>query len=101
MQIYLPIAELSMNLFFLIGVGGAGGTLGLATKVLRRSVERPATGQTLLAAFTATDEAGAAVSAIIAAGILPAAVEMMDRLSREAAEAAVHPGSSMAHRRLR
>ena len=46
--------------------------------------------QTLLAAFDSTDAAGAAVSAIIAAGILPAAIEMMDRLSIQAAEAAVH-----------
>ena len=38
-----------------------------------------------------TDAAGAAVSEIIAAGIIPAAVEMMDRLTIEAAEAAVHP----------
>src|SRR5438270_881026 len=38
------------------------------------------------------DDAGAAVSAIVAAGILPAAVEMMDDLSIEAAEAAVHCG---------
>ena len=48
--------------------------------------------RTLLAAFPTTDEAGAAVSAIIAAGVLPAAIEMMDALAIEAAEAAVHCG---------
>ena len=47
--------------------------------------------KTILAAFESTDAAGAAVSEIIAAGIIPAAVEMMDRLTIEAAEAAVHP----------
>ncbi|MGN6380527.1 MAG: FAD-linked oxidase C-terminal domain-containing protein, partial [Gaiellales bacterium] len=47
---------------------------------------------TLLAAYPSTDAAGGAVSAIIAAGILPAAVEMMDTLAIEAAEAAVHAG---------
>ena len=71
---------------------GSEGTLGIATKVILRIVRRPETVQTLLAAFHSTDEAGAAVSAIIAAGILPAAIEMMDRLSIEAAEAAVHAG---------
>jgi glycolate oxidase len=48
--------------------------------------------QTLLAAFPGVDEAGGAVSDIIAAGIVPAAAEIMDALSIEAAEAAVHAG---------
>ena len=48
--------------------------------------------RTLLAAFDSTDAAGAAVSAIIGARILPAAIEMMDRLTIEAAEAAVRAG---------
>ena len=47
--------------------------------------------QTLLAAFDTIDAGGAAVSAIIGAGIIPAAVEMMDSLAIHAAEAAVHP----------
>src|SRR5439155_22635819 len=42
--------------------------------------------------FGSTDEAGRAVSEIVAAQILPAAIEMMDRLTIEAAEAAVHAG---------
>jgi glycolate oxidase len=71
---------------------GSEGTLGIATKIILRIIKRPATIQTLLAAFNSTDDAGAAVSAIIAAGILPAAIEMMDRLSIQAAEAAVHAG---------
>jgi len=71
---------------------GSEGTLGIATEITLRIVKRPEAVQTLLAAFSSTDEAGAAVSDIIAAGILPAAIEMMDRLSRDAAEAAVHAG---------
>jgi glycolate oxidase len=48
--------------------------------------------ETLLAAFAHTDDAGEAVSAIIAAGIIPAAIEMMDALTIQAAEQAVHAG---------
>ena len=71
---------------------GSEGTLGIATKVTLRIVRRPEAVQTLLAAFHSTDDAGEAVSRIIAAGIVPAAVEMMDNLSIQAAEAAVHAG---------
>jgi glycolate oxidase len=71
---------------------GSEGTLGVCTRVTVRLIPRPQAVRTLLAGFASTDEAGAAVSAIIAAGIVPAAVEMMDALSIEAAEAAVHPG---------
>ncbi len=71
---------------------GAEGTLGIATEVTLRIIRRAEAIQTLLAAFGSPDEAGAAVSAIIAEGILPAAIEMMDRLAIEAAEAAVHAG---------
>jgi glycolate oxidase len=48
--------------------------------------------RTLLAGFDSTDSAGAAVSDIVAAGIQPAAMEMMDRLTIDAAERAVAPG---------
>ena len=48
--------------------------------------------RTLLAAFRSTDDAGAAVSAVIGAGVVPAAIEMMDALAIEAAEAAVQCG---------
>lgn len=70
---------------------GSEGTLGIATKITLRIVRRPECVRTILAAFPSTDAAGAAVSGIIAAGIMPSAVEMMDELSIEAAEAAVHP----------
>ena len=69
---------------------GSEGTLGVATKIILRIVKRPECVQTLLAAFPSTNEAGAAVSDIIAAGMLPAAIEMMDNLAIQAAEAAVH-----------
>ena len=69
---------------------GSEGTLGIATKIILRIVKRPECVQTLLAAFPSTNEAGAAVSGIIAAGMLPAAIEMMDNLAIQAAEAAVH-----------
>ncbi|HEY3735123.1 MAG TPA: FAD-linked oxidase C-terminal domain-containing protein [Streptosporangiaceae bacterium] len=68
---------------------GSEGTLGIATKIAVRLTRIPAAVTTLLAAFGTTGEGGAAVSAIIAAGIMPAAIEMMDALSIEAAEAAV------------
>jgi glycolate oxidase len=71
---------------------GSEGTLGIATKVILRIVKRPEVIQTLLAAFNSTNEAGTAVSNIIAAGMLPAAIEMMDNLAIQAAEAAVHAG---------
>jgi len=69
---------------------GSEGTLGVTTKIILRIVKRPECIQTLLAAFPTTREAGAAVSGIIAAGMLPAAIEMMDNLAIQAAEAAVH-----------
>ena len=69
---------------------GSEGTLGVATKIILRIVKRPECVRTLLAAFPSTNEAGAAVSDIIAEGMLPAAIEMMDNLAIQAAEAAVH-----------
>jgi glycolate oxidase len=71
---------------------GSEGTLGVATAVTVRLVRAPQSVRTLLAGFASTDDAGAAVSAIIAVGVVPAAVEMMDALSIEAAEAAVQCG---------
>jgi glycolate oxidase len=70
---------------------GSEGTLAVVTRAVLRILRRPESVQTLLAAFDSISEAGAAVSDIIGAGIVPAAVEMMDRLAIRAAEAAVHP----------
>ncbi|MEP7225475.1 MAG: FAD-linked oxidase C-terminal domain-containing protein [Actinomycetota bacterium] len=73
-------------------VVGSEGTLGIVTRITLRLVRAPEAVQTLLAGFETTDAAGAAVSGIIAGGILPSALEMMDRLTIEAAELAVAPG---------
>lgn len=70
---------------------GSEGTLGVVTSITLRIVKKPETVQVLLAAFDTIAAAGQTVSDIIAAAILPAAMEIMDRLSIQAAEAAVHP----------
>jgi glycolate oxidase len=70
---------------------GSEGTLAVVTKVVVRILRKPESVQTLLAAYDTIREAGSAVSEIIGAGIVPAAVEMMDALAIRAAEAAVHP----------
>jgi glycolate oxidase len=71
---------------------GSEGTLGIATRITLRLVRAPQAVRTLLAAFDTMDAAGAAVSGIVAAGLMPSAIEMMDRLTIEAAERAVSPG---------
>ena len=68
---------------------GSEGTLGIATTLTLRILRAPEAVRTLLAGFSHTDEAGEAVSGVIAAGIVPAAIEMMDAVTIEAAEAAV------------
>ncbi|MPZ24048.1 MAG: FAD-binding protein, partial [Dehalococcoidia bacterium] len=73
-------------------VVGSEGMFGLVTKVLVRLTPLPEAAATLLAAFPSVRAAGAAVSAVIAAGIVPAALEMMDRLATQAIEASVHAG---------
>jgi glycolate oxidase len=71
---------------------GSEGTLGVATEVTLRLVRVPEAVQTMLVGFRSVEDAAGTVSDIIAAGILPAAVEMMDALAIEAAEAAVSCG---------
>ncbi len=71
---------------------GSEGTLGIATEITVRILRKPEAVTTQLAAFSSIDAAGEAVSAIVSAGILPAAIEMMDRLTIIAAEQAYHPG---------
>jgi glycolate oxidase len=70
---------------------GSEGTLGVVTAISLRIVKRAESVQVLLAAYNSIAAAGQTVSDIIAASILPAAMEIMDRLSIEAAEASVHP----------
>ncbi len=77
----------------LIGVVvGSEGTLGIVTRITLRLVRVPQAVRTLLAAFHTMDAAGAAVEGIVGAGVMPSAIEMMDRLTIEAAEHAVAPG---------
>ncbi len=71
---------------------GSEGTLGVATRITLRVVPAPATVRTLVAFFASTAQAGEVVSEIVAAGIVPGAIEMMDSLSIEAAEGHAHAG---------
>jgi glycolate oxidase len=71
---------------------GSEGTLGVATRITLRVIPAPESVRTLLAFFEDTGSAGDAVSAIVDAGIMPGAIEMMDRLSIEAAEQATGAG---------
>jgi glycolate oxidase len=71
---------------------GSEGTLGVATRITLRVVPKPEGVRTLVAFFDDTSAAGEAVSAIVAAGIVPGAIEMMDRLSIKAAEEATGAG---------
>jgi glycolate oxidase len=71
---------------------GSEGTLGIAVEVTLRIVRQPEAVVTQLAAFTSVDAAGDAVSRIVAAGILPSAMEIMDRFTIRAAEEAYRPG---------
>jgi glycolate oxidase len=71
---------------------GAEGTLAVVTKIIVRLIPRPTDARTLLAMFSRLEDAGSAVSAIIAQGIIPAALEIMDGLMMRAVEAAVHAG---------
>ncbi len=67
---------------------GSEGMLGIVTEVTLKLLRRPEATRTFLATFPSSDEAGHAVSGIIAAGILPASIEMMDTLAIQAAKAA-------------
>lgn len=71
---------------------GSEGTLGVVTKVLVRIMPQPEGVRTLLALFDDLTDAGRTVSAIIAAGIIPATLEMMDHTVIEAVERATHAG---------
>src|ERR1700722_18938010 len=71
---------------------GSEGTLGVATRIWLRVVPAPESVRTLVAFFEDTVAAGDAVTEIVSAGILPGAIEMMDRLSIQAAEQATGAG---------
>jgi glycolate oxidase len=68
---------------------GSEGTLGIVTKIVVKLTPVPESVHLILAGYSTVADGGRAVSDIIAAGIVPAAIEMMDALAIEAAEAAV------------
>ena len=73
-------------------VVGAEGTAGIVTRAMLRLMREPEAHRTLLVVFDDVQGATRAVSAIIAAGIIPGAIEMMDQMIIRAVEAAFHVG---------
>jgi glycolate oxidase len=71
---------------------GAEGLFGVALEITLRLLPRPETYRTVLAAYRSLQAAGDAVGLVVASGLLPAAMEIMDRLAIQAAEAAVNAG---------
>src|ERR1700691_4059258 len=101
LEIVTPAGELTWlgdgtgvgNGYDLLGAfTGSEGTLGIVTKIIVKLTPAPETVHLVLAAYDSLEAGGRAVTDIIGAGIVPAAIEMMDALSIEAAEAAVHCG---------
>jgi glycolate oxidase len=73
-------------------VTGSEGLLGVVTEVTVRILKRPATARAVLLGFPTNEQAGDCVAAIIAAGIIPGGMEMMDKPAIHAAEDFVHAG---------
>ena len=73
-------------------VVGSEGLLGVVTEVTLRILPKPETARALMLGFADVQSAGACVAQVIAEGIIPAGMEMMDRLAIEAAEAFVQVG---------
>ncbi|MFV3368204.1 glycolate oxidase subunit GlcD [Pseudomonas sp. NY15435] len=71
---------------------GSEGMLGIVTEVTVKLLPRPQVARVLLASFDSVEKAGRAVADIIAAGIIPGGLEMMDNLSIRAAEDFIHAG---------
>lgn len=71
---------------------GSEGMLGVITEVTVKLLPKPQTAKVLLAAFDSVEQAGRAVADIIAAGIIPGGLEMMDNLAIRAAEDFIHAG---------
>ena len=71
---------------------GGEGTLGIATRIAVRITPDPPAVATLLLAFDSTRDAASTVGAVVAAGIVPAALEVMDRRITEAVEHYIHAG---------
>lgn len=99
-DVVLPSGE--MRRFGSLSSGGSGpdwlgiivgseGTLGIATRLWLKMTPAPAASRTILGLFDQVFEASHAVSDVIAAGIIPAAMEMMDQLAIGAVEKGAYP----------
>lgn len=73
-------------------VTGSEGLLGVVTEVTVRILKKPETARAVLIGFAASEHAGACVGRIIASGIIPGGMEMMDRPAIHAVEEFVHAG---------
>ncbi|MFA5491196.1 MAG: FAD-linked oxidase C-terminal domain-containing protein, partial [Candidimonas sp.] len=71
---------------------GSEGMLGIVTEITVRLIPKPATARVIMASFDAVDKAGQAVTDIIAAGIIPAGLEMMDKRAVHMVEPFVRAG---------
>jgi glycolate oxidase len=71
---------------------GSEGTLGICTEIVARIVHLPEGVKTLLAIYDSIEEGSETVSAIVAAGMVPATLEMMDQLVIKAVEESIHCG---------
>jgi glycolate oxidase len=71
---------------------GSEGTLGIATRITLRVIPQPQAHRTTVGYFDDIEHAGQAVTDIVAAGIVPAAIEIMDHLTIEATESWTHAG---------
>ena len=71
---------------------GSEGTLGIATKIILRIMPKPEAVKTMLAIYNTLEDAGTTVSAIIADGIIPATLEMIDKLTIKAVEESIQAG---------
>jgi glycolate oxidase len=69
---------------------GSEGLFGVALEVTLRLIRKPEQYRTLLASYDSLQKAGEAVAQVVASGLLPGAIEIMDHLAIQAAEAAVH-----------
>ena len=77
----------------LVGVfTGSEGLFGIALEATLRLLPLPESYKTVLAAYRSLESAGEAVAMVVEAGLLPGALEIMDKLAIEAAEAAVNAG---------
>lgn len=75
---------------------GSEGTLGVVTRATLRLIPRPEASRTLLAVFRHLEQAGRAVSGIVAAGVVPATLELIDQTALQVVEAYLHLGLPVA-----